>query len=338
MTLVESLKKFLAKLGGDPNDLENNATSAEVIDAISEAYTDKEGTHTEVNPIVTTGTKIATITTNNVEHDIYAPIDSSSPYTLYIQPSNIEYDQYNYPTRSYTFARGGETNIQEVLTTIAKIPSKDKLIISDMYNHIYNITMFSCTYKESTARGMITIHAQYPFDDGLGNKITVEIYLSATKNNAASDWEYSREFNIEDTQQVTTYIKKVDNVYRLQVNTPFISGSSGIRNLTINDFMYGSKCYGVSYSTDSGKYSHIRCIDNTLGGGAIFQSTSFECTFIPKSTGGYTYLIYVLIYFKGYIKNGTSDPVLKEWYYTARAQQDSAESLEPISLTRVDVT
>lgn len=75
MTLVESLKKFLAKLGGDPNDLENNATSAEVIDAISEAYTDKEGTYTEVSPIVTEGTKIATITTNNVDHDIYAPAE-----------------------------------------------------------------------------------------------------------------------------------------------------------------------------------------------------------------------------------------------------------------------
>ena len=73
MTLVESLKKFLTKLGGDPTGLDDNATSAEVIDAITEAYTDKEGTYTEVTPIESSGTKIATITTNNTEHDIYAP-------------------------------------------------------------------------------------------------------------------------------------------------------------------------------------------------------------------------------------------------------------------------
>lgn len=73
MTIVDSLKKFLTKLGGNPNELENNATSAEIIDAISEAYTDKEGTYTEVTPIGSEGTKIATITTNNTQHDIYAP-------------------------------------------------------------------------------------------------------------------------------------------------------------------------------------------------------------------------------------------------------------------------
>ena len=73
MTIVESLKKFLTKLGGDPTKLENNATSADIIDAISEAYTDKEGTYTEVTPIGSEGTKIATITTNNTGHDIYAP-------------------------------------------------------------------------------------------------------------------------------------------------------------------------------------------------------------------------------------------------------------------------
>ncbi|MBR3117711.1 MAG: hypothetical protein IKF29_00575 [Oceanobacillus sp.] len=73
MTIVESLKKFLTKLGGDATKLENNATSADIIDAISEAYTDKEGTYTEVTPIVAEGTKIATITTNNTPHDIYAP-------------------------------------------------------------------------------------------------------------------------------------------------------------------------------------------------------------------------------------------------------------------------
>lgn len=332
MTLVESLKKFLAKLGGDPNDLENNATSAEVIDAISEAYTDKEGTHTEVNPIITTGTKIATITTNNIEHDIYAPIDSSSPYTLYIQPTNIEYDQYNYPTRSYKFRAASETNIQETLTTIAKIPSKDKLVISDTTGKIFNITRFSCMYREDTQRGMITIYANCILDDS-GNKVTLEMYLSATKNNAESEWDYSRELNIKTAQQVTTFIKKVDNVYRLQMRIPY---NNSMYNLTLNDFMYGGNCYGVGYTSTSGDYNHVRCIDDTLN--ADFESTSFEFTFLPMSTGIATGLFYILICFKGYIKTGTADPVLKEWYYTARAQQDSAESLEPISLTRVDVT
>ena len=73
MTIVDSLKKLLTKFGGDASALKENATSSDVIDAISEAYTDKEGTYTEVTPIGSEGIKIATITTNNTPHDIYAP-------------------------------------------------------------------------------------------------------------------------------------------------------------------------------------------------------------------------------------------------------------------------
>ncbi|MBP5598397.1 MAG: hypothetical protein J6Y02_23725 [Pseudobutyrivibrio sp.] len=73
MAIVDSLKKLLTRFGGDVSALEENATSSDVIDAISEAYIDKEGTYTEVTPIGSEGTKIATIRTNNTDHDIYAP-------------------------------------------------------------------------------------------------------------------------------------------------------------------------------------------------------------------------------------------------------------------------
>lgn len=89
MAIVDSLKKLLTRFGGDVSALEENATSSDVIDAISEAYTDKEGTYTEVSPIVTEGTKIATITTNNVDHDIYAPEAVSNIFRFNI---TYEYD------------------------------------------------------------------------------------------------------------------------------------------------------------------------------------------------------------------------------------------------------
>lgn len=86
MAIVDSLKKLLVKFGGNPSALEENATSSDVIDAITEAYTDKEGTYTEVTPVVTEGTKIATIKTNNTDHDIYAPAASggSSVFDIHI--------------------------------------------------------------------------------------------------------------------------------------------------------------------------------------------------------------------------------------------------------------
>ena len=76
MAIVDSLKKLLTKFGGDTSALAENATSSDVIDAITEAYTDKEGTYVEVTPVLSEGTKIATITTNNTEHDIFAPASS----------------------------------------------------------------------------------------------------------------------------------------------------------------------------------------------------------------------------------------------------------------------
>ncbi len=76
MTIVDSLKKLLTKFGGNASALEENATSSDVIDAIADAYTDKEGTYVEVTPIENKGTKIATITTNNTPHDIYAGINN----------------------------------------------------------------------------------------------------------------------------------------------------------------------------------------------------------------------------------------------------------------------
>ena len=72
-TITDSLKNFYAKLGGNPSNLPSRSTSADIIDAMSDVYTDKEGTHVEVTTQVTEGTKIATIKTNNEDHDIYAP-------------------------------------------------------------------------------------------------------------------------------------------------------------------------------------------------------------------------------------------------------------------------
>ena len=72
-TITDSLKKFYAKLGGDVSKLPSRTTSADLIDAMSDVYTDKEGTHVEVTTQVTEGTKIATVKTNNEDHDIYAP-------------------------------------------------------------------------------------------------------------------------------------------------------------------------------------------------------------------------------------------------------------------------
>lgn len=80
-TIVKALIKFYQKLGGTPSDLRLNATAADVIDAISDTYTDKEGTHVEVSTELSEGTKVATVTTNNTEHDIYAPTPDSVSVT-----------------------------------------------------------------------------------------------------------------------------------------------------------------------------------------------------------------------------------------------------------------
>ena len=74
-TITDSLKNFYKKLGGNLSSLGPNSTSADIVDAMAEVYTDKEGTYVEVTESVTEGTKIATITTNNVDHDIYAPVE-----------------------------------------------------------------------------------------------------------------------------------------------------------------------------------------------------------------------------------------------------------------------
>lgn len=77
-TITDSLKNFYAKLGGNPSNLPSRSTSADIIDAMSDVYTDKEGTHVEVTTQVTEGTKIATVKTNNEDHDIYAPVELPS--------------------------------------------------------------------------------------------------------------------------------------------------------------------------------------------------------------------------------------------------------------------
>lgn len=74
-TITDSLKNFYKKLGGSLSNLGPNSTSADIVDAMAEVYTDKEGTYVEVTEAVTEGTKIATIKTNNVNHDIYAPVE-----------------------------------------------------------------------------------------------------------------------------------------------------------------------------------------------------------------------------------------------------------------------
>lgn len=74
-TITDSLKNFYKKLGGSLSNLGPNSTSADIVDAMAEVYTDKEGTYVEVTEEVTEGTKIATITTNNEDHDIYAPVE-----------------------------------------------------------------------------------------------------------------------------------------------------------------------------------------------------------------------------------------------------------------------
>lgn len=77
-TITDSLKNFYAKLGGNPSNLPSRSTSADIIDAMSDVYTDKEGTHVEVTTQVTEGTKIATVKTNNEDHDIYVPTELPS--------------------------------------------------------------------------------------------------------------------------------------------------------------------------------------------------------------------------------------------------------------------
>lgn len=74
-TITDSLKNFYKKLGGSLSNLGPNSTSADIVDAMAEVYTDKEGTYVEVTEEVTEGTKIATIKTNNEDHDIYAPVE-----------------------------------------------------------------------------------------------------------------------------------------------------------------------------------------------------------------------------------------------------------------------
>lgn len=41
-TITDSLKKFYAKLGGDVSKLPSRTTSADLIDAMSDVYTDSE--------------------------------------------------------------------------------------------------------------------------------------------------------------------------------------------------------------------------------------------------------------------------------------------------------
>lgn len=73
MKIKEALSKFYVKLGGSPTDINADDTSGDILEKISDVYTDKEGTHVEVSTVTDSGTKIATITTNNTDHDIYAP-------------------------------------------------------------------------------------------------------------------------------------------------------------------------------------------------------------------------------------------------------------------------
>ena len=73
MKIKDALSKFYVKLGGSPTDINADDTSGDILEKISDVYTDKEGTHVEVSTVTDSGTKIATITTNNTNHDIYAP-------------------------------------------------------------------------------------------------------------------------------------------------------------------------------------------------------------------------------------------------------------------------
>lgn len=78
MKIKDALSKFYVKLGGSPTDINADDTSGDILEKISDVYTDKEGTHVEVTTPVTEGTKIATVKTNNEDHDIYAPTELPS--------------------------------------------------------------------------------------------------------------------------------------------------------------------------------------------------------------------------------------------------------------------
>lgn len=48
MKIKDALSKFYVKLGGSPTDINADDTSGDILEKISDVYTDKEGTHVEV--------------------------------------------------------------------------------------------------------------------------------------------------------------------------------------------------------------------------------------------------------------------------------------------------
>lgn len=82
MKIKDALSKFYVKLGGSPTDINADDTSGDILEKISDVYTDKEGTHVEVTTTLEEGTKIATIKTNNEDHDIYAPAGGGDVFVV----------------------------------------------------------------------------------------------------------------------------------------------------------------------------------------------------------------------------------------------------------------
>ncbi|MBP5598396.1 MAG: hypothetical protein J6Y02_23720 [Pseudobutyrivibrio sp.] len=328
MTLVESLKKFLAKLGGDPNELENNATSAEVIDAISEAYTDKEGTYTEVNPIVTTGTKIATITTNNTEHDIYAPY-APTKTTILFTVGELEYDErYGSWTAPVTMSGTEEQIFAKLLSN-----NKNTIEFSSATSGTTNINVktYAVSYKESTGRASVLIVLEHNISNEFF-KGTVEYRFSNTKSNAQSEW---------DVPLGTGYLTDLDveyMLYTINLNKKLVChlpwNTSKTRALTYGDAeegIFGHFRYNpnIAVRDESGHANMTNTLQYPM---AYYVDTSLFAGGYGKN---YDTAIYIA-FEKMYQQSQSSDIILKKWYYEAAGTFNDYST--EITLTKVEIS
>lgn len=324
MTLVESLKKFLAKLGGDPTELDNNATSAEVIDAISEAYTDKEGTHVEVTPTVTKGTKIATITTNNTPHDIYVPTEK---YELPFSVGDLIYDAENQEYSASATLMGTEERILEILSTHTKDTIKFSSGVSG--GDPVEIDMYSIYHKKETDRWMITIrlkqHISNEYFEG-----DAEYYFSWTKTNGAWDKPVGSGTVDIDSSAVDRMLLTIDSNRKLIYHWPFKSYNN-TRALTYADL---SESMLGHLAINKGNVI-VRDESGYMGSSSSQRPNSYLASFCAYGGSyGKNYDYAAFIAFKHLYQQGSSsDIILKEWYY--RAASTTLEHTD-IVLTRVE--
>lgn len=329
MTLVESLKKFLAKLGGDPTGLDNNATSAEVINAISEAYTDKEGTYVEVTPITTEGTKIATITTNNTPHDIYVP-DPPAKKQIRFNIGELTYDAENYEYKVPITMLGTE---EQILATLES-NTKDTILFGNSVSGGGEITieMYSISHRDD--RWMINIRLkQYVKNNYFEGNI--EYYFSNVKQNGQWDVPVGtgKIYGVDTDKMLYT----IDNNRKIACHLPW----SPYTKHLLKFFDIHEEFFGHLSNNNSVQTSLVFLDESGYANCSNSMQYPFS-SYVDSSifAGTYSKINYrdtLYIAFEKLYKNSQSDDItLKKWYYHAETTSDDDNN--DIVLTRVEIT